>query len=74
MSLLGLFNDAFRVSESHVMSHQMLGLLANRERKTLWPSLKYYHVTFPEGLRETSKNLIQNSRSQGQDLMPGPSE
>jgi hypothetical protein len=43
-------------------------------RKRSWPNLKYYLGIGLEGLRKTTKNLSQHSRSPGRDLNPGPPE
>jgi hypothetical protein len=43
-------------------------------RKQSWPNLRYYPGICLEGLRETMKNVSQDSQSAGQDLKPGPSE
>jgi hypothetical protein len=39
-----------------------------RVRKRSWPNLRYYTGICLEELRETTKNLTQDSRSPGQDL------
>jgi hypothetical protein len=41
-------------------------------RKQLWRNLRYYPKIQLEGLRKTTKNLSQDSRSQGRDLNLGP--
>jgi hypothetical protein len=38
------------------------------DRKRWWSNLKYYTDICLEGLRRTTKNLIQDSQSQGRDL------
>jgi hypothetical protein len=43
-------------------------------RKQLSPNLRYYPGIFLEGLRKTTKNLRQDSQSQGRDLNMGPTE
>jgi hypothetical protein len=43
-------------------------------RKRPWPNLKCYPGIFLDGLRKTTKNLSQDSRSAGRDLKPGPPE
>jgi hypothetical protein len=40
----------------------------------LWPNFRYYLGICLEGLRKTTKNLSQVSRSPGRDLNPGPPE
>jgi hypothetical protein len=44
------------------------------ERKRPWPNLRCYHGICLEGLRETTKNLSQDSRSPGRDSNSGPPE
>jgi hypothetical protein len=44
------------------------------ERKLSWPNLKYYPGICLEGLRKTTKNIGQDSRSPGPDLNSGPPE
>jgi hypothetical protein len=43
-------------------------------RKRSWPNLRNYPRICPEGLRITTKNLSQDSRSLGRDLNLGPPE
>jgi hypothetical protein len=43
-------------------------------KKRSWPNLRYYSGICLEGLRKTTKNLSQDSRSPGRDLDPGPPE
>jgi hypothetical protein len=40
-------------------------------RKRSWPNLRYY-PGICLGLRKTTKNLSQDSRTPGRDLNPGP--
>jgi hypothetical protein len=40
-------------------------------RKQSWPNLRYYLGIRFEGLRKTTKNLSQYSRSQGEDFNRG---
>jgi hypothetical protein len=42
--------------------------------KRSWPNLRYYPGIRLGGLRKTTKNLSQGSRSPGRDLNPGPPE
>jgi hypothetical protein len=44
------------------------------QRKQLWPNFGYYLNICLEGLRKTTRNLSQDSRSPCQDLNPGPPE
>jgi hypothetical protein len=41
------------------------------ERNRLWPNLRYYPGIYMEGLRKTTNNLSQDSRSAGQALNSG---
>jgi hypothetical protein len=43
-------------------------------RKWLWPNLRCYPGIGVKRLKKTKKNLVQNSRSRGGDLNPGPLE
>jgi hypothetical protein len=43
-------------------------------RKRSWLNLSYYPSIFLEGLRKTTKNFSQDTRSPGRDLNPGPPE
>jgi hypothetical protein len=43
-------------------------------RKRSWPDLRYYPGIFVEGLRKTTKNLSQESRSLSRDLNSGPAD
>jgi hypothetical protein len=42
--------------------------------KKKWRNLRYYLSICSEGLRKTTKNLVQDSRSPGRDLNPWPPE
>jgi hypothetical protein len=42
--------------------------------KRSWPNLRRYPGICVEGLRKTTTNLSQDSRSPGRDLNPGPPE
>jgi hypothetical protein len=44
------------------------------ERKRSWANLKFCRGIFLEGLKKTTKNLNQGSRSPSRDLNPEPSE
>jgi hypothetical protein len=43
------------------------------ERKRSWPDLCYPEIS-PEGVRKTTRNLSQDSRSPGRDLNTSPPE
>jgi hypothetical protein len=43
-------------------------------KKRSWPNLRYYPSICLEGLRKTTKNLSQDTRSPVRDLNPGPPE
>jgi hypothetical protein len=42
--------------------------------KRSWPNCKALFRHLPGGLRKTTKNINQDSRSQGRDLNPGAQE
>jgi hypothetical protein len=42
-------------------------------RKRSWPNLRYYSAIRVKGLRKSTKNLNQNSRSPGPRIEPGTS-
>jgi hypothetical protein len=42
--------------------------------KRSWPNLKINPIIFPEGVRKTTKNNSQDTRSSGRDFNPGVPE
>jgi hypothetical protein len=43
-------------------------------RRWSWPNLRFYLYIYPEALRGTTNNHIQDNRSQGRNLKYGPPE
>jgi hypothetical protein len=74
--IYSLFNDAFSISDYIVSNERMIvdNELERSGRKRSWPNSRYCPGICLEGLRETTKNLGQDSRSPGQDLNPGSPE
>jgi hypothetical protein len=46
-----------------ILWRRVVGWLRNNERKRSWPNLRYYPDIFLKGLRKTTKNFVQYSRS-----------
>jgi hypothetical protein len=43
-------------------------------KKRSWSDFRYYPGIYLDGLRKTTKDLSQDSRSPGRDFKPGPAE
>jgi hypothetical protein len=75
--ICSLFNDAFPVIQAKSVEWRVISgwwIGTDFRRKRSWRNTRFYPGIFFEGLRKTTENIVQNSRSPSRRLSPGPPE